>query len=210
MVRRFNPYGSLTGTEPNMRQEFINTMDGAFPEVAKKQTFVFRKMRIDSDGKLDQCPCVDATTVEPDKDAYCPICLGEGLLWDESLVTGYVVTLGSSVGGALKETLADPGNINLRNVSFYFRYNLDINRLIWRPTRKMSESRPVRYGKRYFPDKVVEIFLDADGSPTRPYRRERIYRIGTAIDFRSDNGKLEYWKLDCYEEQVRFLNGPEG
>ena len=59
-------------------------------------------------------------------------------------------------------------------------------------------------------DKVVELWTDTEGDVIRPYRRESLYRIGTPIDFRSDDGKLEYWKLDCYNEQRKFLNGPEG
>ena len=192
MARQFDPYGGLR-TEPDMRQEFYNTMDGRFPEIAKKQQYVHRKMRV-QDGQLIDCPCVDPTTREPDKDKYCPICLGEGKLWEESLLNGYKVVLGSSVGGAGKENLISSGNTNLDLVSFYFRYNLPLT----------------LFPKRESPDKIVELVTDTEGDPVRPYQRETIYRIGTAIDFRADNGKLEYWRLDCYEEQVKFLNGPKG
>jgi len=57
-------------------------------------------------------------------------------------------------------------------------------------------------------DKIIDIWTDEEGQPQRPYRRKSLYRIGTIIDYRSDNGKLEYWKLDCYEEQRKYLNGP--
>ena len=192
MTRPFDPYQTL-GTEPNMRTEFFNTIDGVYPEVSKKQQFVFRKMRTDDDG-LIACSCVDVLTHEPDKDTFCPICFGESYLWDESIIDGYKVILGSSTGQAGKERLISPGNVNLVLVSFYLRYNLSIN----------------LFPKRTSPDKMVELVMDVDGSITRPYQRERVYRIGTAIDFRADGGKLEYYKLDCYEEQVKFLNGTEG
>ena len=168
-------------------------MNGVFPEIAKKQRFVFRKMRLE-DGNLVRCPCVDPLTEEPDKDTFCPVCLGEAYLWDESSVDGYKVVIRHPVGLSSKETLIQPGNVNLAYVSFYFQYNLSIN----------------LFPKQVSPDKVVELVTNTNGTPTRPYQRERIYRIGTAIDFRSDDGRVEYWKLDCYEEQVKFLNGPEG
>ena len=49
--------------------------------------------------------------------------------------------------------------------------------------------------------------LQNSGALVVPYKRKHLYRIGTPIDYRSDNGKLEYWKLDCFEEDRKFLNG---
>lgn len=193
MARPFDPYAKLR-TEPDMRQEFFNTMDGKFPEIEKKQKIVHRKMRTDSSGALIKCSCVDILTKEPDKDVFCPICLGEGYLWDESILDGYKVVIRSSVGLSSKENLHGPGLSNLAYVSFYFRYNMPLT----------------LFPNKVTPDKIVELVVDVDGNPVRPYKRETIYRIGTAIDFRADGGKLEYWKLDCYEEQTKFLNGPQG
>jgi hypothetical protein len=198
MTRAFNPYDTLR-TEPDMRQELINTLDGAFPEIAKKQQFVLRKMQ-SANNKLVQCPCVDTLTGEPDRDHFCPVCMGEGVLWEETLIEGYQVVLGSSIGLAGKEQLSAPGNVNLRYSTFYFAYDLALNIMTGKG----------KFTKVYFPDKIVLLTTDASGSPVRPYQRERIYRIGTAIDFRSDNAKIEYWKIDCYEEQVKFLNSSTG
>lgn len=224
MTRPFNPYEVHLRTEPDMRQEMINTLQGNYPEIAKKQTHVLRKMRTGTlevwpeddsvgDGWVEHvaagthyrwkvgigndllpCPCVDALTHEPDKDTFCPVCFGEGFVWDEFLVEGYKVVIRSSVGLSSKETLIAPGLTNLSYASFYFDYELPLN----------------LFPKRTSPDKIVEITTDETGKPVRPYQRDTIYRIGTAIDFRSDSGKLEYWKVDCYEEQVKFLNGSQG
>lgn len=193
MARPFNPYKDLQ-TEPDLRSEFFNTMDGRFPEIAKGQQLVFRKMRVDNSGNLIQCECVDVLTKEADKDTFCSICFGEGYIWDEVLVDGYKQVIRSSVGLSTKENLHGPGLTNLSYVSFYFKYNLPIN----------------VFPKKVSPDKVVEMITDVDGNPVRPYTRKAIYRIGTAIAFRSDNAKVEYYKLDCYEEQIKFLNGPQG
>jgi len=63
--------------------------------------------------------------------------------------------------------------------------------------------------KRQSDDKIVEVALDPDGKVSEPHRRIEKFRIGLAIDLRSDNGKLEYWKLDTYTEKSKFLNGNE-
>ncbi len=67
-------YFGAARTEPSMRDELIHTFDGNFPEIAKAQTVLLRRMRRTS-GVLDACSCVDHLTHEPDKDRFCPICV---------------------------------------------------------------------------------------------------------------------------------------
>lgn len=184
MARRFNPY-PVGRTEPDMRQELANTFDGEYPEISKKQSAVLRKMRRPLEDNI--CPCVDPTTKEPDRDHFCPICHGEGYLWDEVFLDIYKVVLKSDVGNALLDSSQSPGLIAPPLVIFYTRYDTPVTKA----------------------DRVVELVLNLDGSPVQPYRREAIYHIGLPIDFRSDNGKLEYWKLDCYLDERKFLNGVE-
>jgi len=181
-------YPHTGGTEPDMREEFNNMMDGKWPEVPKAQPIVLRKMRRDDSGVLVGCPCVDRLTQEPDLDTFCPFCHGERYLWDEQMYDGYKVVLRSDVGLSSKEDLIRPGLLNIPFVIFYMRSHIDITQ----------------------DDKIVELILDTSGQPVRPYKREFLYRIGTAIDLRSDGGKLEYWKLDCYSEERKFLNGLDG
>jgi len=179
-------------TEPDMRQELSSTFDGIFPEIAKAQKVALRIMRRGDNGKLIKCTCVDQLTGEPDKDKFCPICFGEGFIWDEVLADTYKVVIKSSVGLSSRQDLFSAGLTNIPLVSFFFKYDIPINII-----------------KDEAPDKVIELVLDREGGIVRPYARQRVYRIGTAIDFRSDHGKLEYWKLDCFGEQVKFLNGPK-
>lgn len=179
--RRLYPAGR---TEPNMREELNNMFDGVYPEIAKKQPTLLRKMRREN-GELVPCACVDKLTHEPDKDHYCPLCHGDGFYWDEEWIDCYKVQIKSEVGNAVKERLLGPGLQNVPLVVFYTRSSVDVTE----------------------DDKIVEVVLDAEGNPARPYRRKKLYRIGSAIDLRSDNAKLEYWKLDCYEEQRKHLNG---
>jgi len=183
-----NFYGSSTsGTEPNMRQELINTIDGLNPEVAKGQPGVLRKMRRDENNALIPCGCVHPITNEPDKDRFCPICFGEGYLWDEVSIEFYKMYEGSDTLNVLKDQLKKPGLINQPFVIFYLKYNADITR----------------------EDKIVEINLNDDGTASDPMRRRRIFRIGTLWEYRADNGKLEYYKVFSYFDDVKHLNAPK-
>lgn len=218
MSRRF---WRSTRTEPDMRGEFNATMDGLYPEISKAQTLVLRKMKrvaadpiitdptdpaYDSDlfrkhhargqvtdyfvpgqGYLQYCSCIDSVTGESDIDTWCPICQGDRYLWEETFIEGYKMQLSSDVGKAVNNRLIPPGLTNIPLVIFYTRASVPITKA----------------------DKIVEVWTDSNGTVMRPYRREALYRIVTPIDFRSDNGKLEYWKLDCHEEQRKYLNGPK-
>lgn len=188
MARRIDFYKANRSTEPDMRFELNAMFDGLFPEIAKKQPVLLRKMRRDASGNLIQCECVDTLTGEPDKDKFCPFCFGEGYKWDELWIDMYSVTIRSAVGLASKPDLHSPGISDIEIKTFYFRSTVDI-------TKK---------------DRIIEVVLDSEGNVASPGRRAAVYHIGTLVDFRSDNGKLEYWKADCHEEQTKFLNGPEG
>jgi hypothetical protein len=209
-------------TEPDLREEFKNTLYGKYPEIAKGQVAVLRKMRrvqtdpiitdpnhpdynpknvrlhharhqvidffVPEEGYMVPCTCISSTTQEPDIDKFCPFCQGEGYLWDEVFVDCYK-SKGPwrPAGAALNEAILSPGLINTTLMIFYVRSDIPITRA----------------------DKLVELWSDEEGQPRRPYRRKALYRIGTPIDFRSDNGRIEYWELDTYEEQRKFLNGPK-
>jgi hypothetical protein len=179
---------ALYRTEPSMRNEMINFLDGAFPEIAKKQRALLRKMRRDSSEDLIACACVDANTGEPDKDTWCPYCSGEGNYWDEEWLDVYKIILRSDVGNAFKETLLPATLQNIPIILFFTRY-----------TSTITED-----------DKIIEMRLNTSGTVYQPYTRQAVYRIGTLFDMRSDNGRLEYWKIAAFKEERKFLNGPDG
>jgi hypothetical protein len=160
--------------------------DGVFPEVPKAQTGIFRKMRLDSNNKKIPCPCTDKFGSEPDKNTWCPICFGEGWYWDETYIQFYRVLQGAETENSLRDDLITPGLINVPVVVFYTRYDVLITE----------------------EDKIVEIKLDLEGDPIEPVKRKGIYRINAAWDYRSDNGKLEYWKIYTHLEAVKYLNAP--
>jgi len=116
-------------------------------------------------------------------------CHGEGWFWDEIWLRGYRMHLDS--GGALTEKLMPAGLANIHQVTFYVYPEIN-------PNIDITSD-----------DRIVEVALDPDGKVSEPHRRVEKFRIGLAIDLRSDNGKLEYWKLDTYTEKTKFLNGNE-
>lgn len=180
-----HPYDGA-GTEINLRREMINTMDGMFPEISKAQHGLLRKMRRDETFNLIPCPCVDKITQEPDKDRWCPICQGEGWLWDEEPMQLYKVLSGLSTTNALRDKLTPPGLINVPLVVFYIRYDSEITRQ----------------------DRIVELILDNAGDPVVPYLRKSIHLPAALWDYRADNGKLEYWKAYTHEVSRKYINAP--
>ena len=183
-----NYYGSSTaGTEADMRNELIYTLDGRLPEVAKGQPGLLRKMRRDSDDKLLPCSCVDSVTREPDKDRFCSFCFGTGFYWDETEISYYRTNLDGDKNRALQDRLTAAGLINVPLVVFYIRYSNTLT-----PD-----------------DRIVLINLEDDGSISSPLQRRAIFKIGDIWDYRADNGKLEYWKAVGYEEKTKYLNAPD-
>ena len=194
----FNPYrrstssinnyytSGTTGSEPNMREELISFFDGTHPEIPKATIGLLRKMRRDTNGLTIPCSCVDIVTREPDKDRWCQICFGEGYIWDEIEVQYYSITIGRDVSQATREKLSIPGLINVPFVVFYIRYDVPITKQ----------------------DKIVKVALDLEGDPAIPRKRDSIYRVVHTWGYRSDNGKLEYWKIFTSEEHTKYLDVP--
>lgn len=181
-----NFYNSFERTEPDLRSEMTRFLDGGYPEISKKQKAVLRKMRRNTEGGIIQCNCIDKVSKEPDLDTWCPYCGNEGFLWDEIFFDTYKIILSGDTSNALSQRVIEQGIVDIPLVDFYTEYDVEITEQ----------------------DKIVELILGTNGEPIRPYKRRAIYRIGTAIDFRSDYGRLEYWKLTCMLEKRKFLNGP--
>lgn len=181
---KFNFY-KLGRSEPSMRDEMFRTLNGGFPEIAKKMPVLLRKMRRDTQGDLVSCECVDPVTKEQDKDFFCPLCHGEGHKWDEKLMDVYKVQIRSDVGNATKEKQFEPGILNIGVTTFYTTYD-----------QPVTED-----------DKIVELVLDLEGIIAKPPKRLRLWRITTVVEFRADLGRVEFLKIGTFEEEYRFLNG---
>jgi hypothetical protein len=174
-------------SEPNMRQELINMLDGNVAEIAKARKMIFRKMNRDSNGRRTLCDCVDLITKEADKDRLCISCLGSGYIWTETLIEAYKMLEDSNKNNARIDRLAQFGYSNQPLVVFYTKYNVDIS----------------------IGDKLIEIKLNHDGTIYTPYTREHIYNTSSFMDYRCDNGKLEYMKIFTHHEDVKYLNIPD-
>lgn len=175
------PVMGSSGKEIDLRLEFQRFLFGSTFEEAKGQLGVLRRMRRDVNGDLIQCACVDPKTHEPDKDTPCPYCWGEGFLWDEEWVTWYKVQIRIRQGLPKQQLPLEPGIISIPMMMFYVQHNV-------LPT---------------VDDKIVEVSLDVDGNVVIPCVRQNIYGIGTAEAFRSDNGRVEYWRIAVNRETVK-------
>ena len=169
----FNPYhNASTTTEADLRKELRDMFFGNDYEVAKAHRILFRRMRRDSNNSLIACECVDALTVEATP--KCPLCLGEGWLWDEDWQYCRRVEVGSTTNKlVLKNMHMAPGIVNVDTLVFFFEYTV----------------RPTWY------DRIVELREDVDGTPTTPYQRYKIHKPQTIIDYRSDNGRIEFYAV---------------
>jgi hypothetical protein len=170
-----------SGGEVDLRQEFYEFLYGSPTEIPKGRPGILRRMRTDNSGDLVVCPCVDEKTGEPDRDTVCPYCWGEGYYWDEEWVTYYKVLVSSHEGMVRKNQPYKPGVSNTPFVFFYLEHSVAPSRL----------------------DKIVEVSLDTEGSISLPYTREAIYPIATAEAFRSDNGRIEYWRVAVVLDSVK-------
>ena len=169
-------------SEPDLRQEMINTLVGRYPEIAKGKTILLRKFRHDANGSLTLCGCVDSLTGEQDKDIFCPVSFSERHLWDESRILAYHQILETNDN----QESTPAGLLSVPFSVFYMRYDVPVTE----------------------DDKLVEVSLDLDGTVSQPFRRLAVYRINQLIGFRADNGRLEFWKALCTKEFTKFINPP--
>ena len=181
-----SPTSSNRRTEPDMRTEFINTLDGSYPEIEKGHWGLLRKATLDDDGKPVACPCVDETTKEPDRNSFCPVCFGLGYYWEESYISMYRTIEVSDQTNAFLNTMLPAGKVNIPSNAFYIRYSDEINTY----------------------DQLIEITLDEEGEVSYPITRTEIYSINFAWPYRLDYGRIEYWKVFGNRLHTKFLNPP--
>ena len=171
-----NPYTNLypttnTGKELDLRTEMYRTLYGAVDEVAKGRLGLLRRMRKDDDNKLIPCPCRDSVTDEPDKDYYCRYCLGMGYFWDEVRIV-------------------------------YYRNDDSFRKREGKNEEFEGDDFFVEYSAVVTPqDYIVTVKLAASGSPIVPVTRDKLFKILSADPFRSDSGRIEFWRIRAIEER---------
>lgn len=140
-------------------------------------------MRRDSSDNLIACSCVHGLTKEPDRDFPCPYCYGSGWLFDEELVTAYMVVASAPGGSNAASNFPKmaSGTMYVPAARFFLSY--DVN-----PKKD---------------DRIVEIELDSAGDPVTPYNRIAVYEFMLVRAMRADNAKIEFWA--CSSQKM----GPE-
>jgi hypothetical protein len=171
-----DPYTSLyptssSGKELNLRTEFYRTLFGAVDEEAKGREGLLRKMRRDSDGNPIRCVCRDIVTDEPDKDYYCRYCLGMGYYWDEIKIIYF------RNDNSFRKR--EGKNEEFEGDDFFLQYDVEVT--------------PADY--------IVTVILDTEGNPSSPITRNKFFKILSADSFRSDNGRIEFWRVRAIEER---------
>jgi len=171
--------------EGDLRTELRDFLYGSGQEVAHAQRGLYRKMRVDGQGRMIRCSCVDLVTHEPDRDPDCELCLGMGHLWDESWLDYYLVEVGLDSAMALREEYEEPGLLRVPRMVIYTDYLVE-------PT----------IIRGHIEDRIVSMKRTVEGALVVPYQRERVYRLGTAIPIRSVSGRIEYWKFTVHSDDI--------
>ncbi len=155
--------------EINLRREMESFLAGEIDEIAKGRTGIIRKMRKDASGDLIRCPCRDQTTDEPDKDYNCYNCKGHGYFWDEYEIVYY------KNSDSFRRIQGK--NREVGTYDFYMRYSEDISSN----------------------DFLVTLKLDPDGNVILPLEEDDLFEINSAIGFRGDQGRIEFWQVKATE-----------
>lgn len=162
-----------------LREELDVILYGDAENIPHGQLLLVRHMRRDGAGQPIYCTCMEDQIVR-EPSPRCSYCAGEGYLWDEQWHIGYSM-LGGAESGLLGRRMSMPsGVIRTDYKIFFLRYNCGI-----------------RYG-----DKVVEVQLDLEGAPYLPVIRRAIHAPQTVAEYRSDNGRLEFFGVFCREEDA--------
>lgn len=177
-MKSFRVYNGLGRKELDLRKELNRFMFGAPDEIAKGALVVLRRMKriegIDSpvtEKDLLPCSCKDPTENEPE--INCDICDGEGYLFDDIVVPGYK-TNRFEYQDIEKYKMWGK---NTTSMSFFYVEYFDmISRF----------------------DKIIEPVTDRDGILITPLRVLFEHNVHMAERFRSDYGRIEYWRLSCF------------
>lgn len=149
---------------------------GSSQEVPKAFSIYLRKFRYDSNNFKIKCVC--NLNKEGQRHSKCSVCLGEGYLWDETLVDVFKVDIGSNPAKAGASLLTEIGKNKQSFAVFYLLSATEIDE----------------------DDKLIEIRLDKEGDPIKPLRRQSVWSINSLNYKRADNGKIEYIATYCKRE----------
>jgi hypothetical protein len=169
-----DPYKSLyqsSRKEIDLRQELEDMFVGSPAEIAKGREGLLRKMRRDSEGNLISCACRDKITKDPARDSYCRYCLGMGYYWDEIPI-------------------------------IYFRNEMSYGTQYGQNKEYVKDYFYLRYNEQITDDDyLITLNNTIDGNSGSPQKRLEYFKVFNAVPFRSDNGRIEYWRVKAKEER---------
>ena len=173
-------------SEIDLRDEMKLMLEGNDVYPRRGHWVILRRM-----DKKKPCTCYnrvgqDGEKYSLDKSKYnepelrCKICNGEGWLYSDELYLARRRLVAPVIGLAGSEQMTDIGFMNVQYIVFYFQHYVN-------PSRG---------------DKIIEIALDDNANPIRPFVQKEIYRIAVAEPFRDQNGRIEYWRASSKLEVV--------
>lgn len=163
--------------EIDLRKGFDDLVFGIEGKIPHGHWVILRNVRYDENHEPTECVCLrNKQTIE--SDILCSYCSGEGYLWDEQWIYCYSMHSGSDSGLARKYISSGAGEIKTDYVVFFLRYDTIIREK----------------------DKIIEVLLDTEGEIIQPFVRTNYFEPSTIIDFRADNGRIEYIMVFCKEE----------
>lgn len=177
-----NPW-ALTSIDTNkseidLRKHIKEILHGAGPGTTPKGTpFLLRKARFDDAGKLVVCSCRGSVAGESPKNVghRCRFCDGEGFLWDDTRVIGYL-----------------SWEFPQENISEGKEYG------------RWSPESPLLYLEYYhvinLNDIIIEPVKDAEGVVLSPIQIKKRFNILSIHELRGDYGRIEYFRLRLGEK----------
>jgi hypothetical protein len=159
--------------EIDLRKEISDILLGSCLEIPKAFTILHRALKIDDNEKYVKCQCNKDEHGQHHKS--CSLCLGEGYLWEERFVHTFKVE-------STKDRKNDKAGIVFeKNATFYFEYNVNILK----------------------GDSLIELKIDKEGNPVKPFRRGGKWKVKSVDHKRSDRGRSEYLMVTCEFIPVR-------
>jgi hypothetical protein len=174
------------GSEIDLRAEMTLMLEGNNYYPRRGHWVLLRRM-----DKRQKCTCYNRVGQGDEKysldrgkynepELRCPSCNGEGWLYEDELHLTRRTLVSPTIGLAGSEQMSDIGWMNINYIVFYFQHYVE-------PKRG---------------DKIIEISLDDNANPIRPFVMKEAYRVAIGEPFRDQNGRVEYWRAAAKLEVV--------
>jgi len=180
----FSP--TRVGSEIDLRAEMDIMLEGNAYYPRRGHWVLLRRM-----DRRQRCTCWNRIGQGDDKysidkskynepELRCPFCSGSGWIYKDELHLTRRTLVSPTIGLAGSEQMTDIGWMNINYIVFYFKYDVA-------PKRG---------------DKIIEIELDDNANPKRPYVFKEIYNVSIGEPFRDQNGRVEFYRTAAKLELV--------